>query len=140
MHGKKASSTLYLWASTIFSSAREFGSPWIGRRKELSNICMINYTSNISQRRNGFLLVLLLLLLLLYNEGEIHISPYLYKASLLLYFRCYSFDNVHNSLFVVCGQSQIKIWLCQKPCNLISLQILVFLWHFRFNPLSSVYF
>ena len=41
MPGKKATSTICFWASTIFSSAREFGSPWIGRRKELSNICMI---------------------------------------------------------------------------------------------------
>ena len=50
---------------------------------------MQDYTNNISQSREGFLLALLLLLLLLYNEGEIHIihyfSPYLYKASLLLY-------------------------------------------------------
>ena len=81
---------------------------------------MHDYTSNTSQRRNNFLLVLLLLLL--YNEGEIHViyyySPYLYKASLLMYFIYYSFDNVHNSLFVICGQSQIKTWLCQKPCNI----------------------
>ena len=71
---------------------------------------MHDYNSNISQRRDGFLLVLSLLLL--YNEGEIHFiyyfSPYLYKASLLLYFRCYSFDNVHSSLLLFVDGIKLK--------------------------------
>ena len=103
MHGKKAISTICLWASTIFSSAREFGSPWIGRRKELSNICRIILTIFLNEETVFFWYYYYYCIMkercILYTIS----AHTCIKLPFCCIFRCYSFDNVYNSLLFVDG-------------------------------------